>query len=488
MQALVTKGPVAVSVSSLLSVLWKLHRSATLESKPKHSGSGFGDSMDSSHDSNGVRKDQRSTVPSTVLGGADGWEMYLNGIYGDCSKDAVIDHAVTLIAYGKASGTSSATRRGELLMVNELFVNSWLLVVYELHQETYLKKPGNYHFVDEELSQKYWTIQNSWGQIFGEQGTMRLLRQDSEESGSVLALRSSAVLTVSPNSERAVMVGLRKSRFVVCPVGASQATSSARPRPDVVPSGGEMPWPAIVLGGIGLGALAARGGLRALRASGVKMNFNMPSFSGMTGGLQGFEAPMTRAEAKKILNIGSVAPSKDTVREAHRRLLIANHPDKGGSTYIASKINEAKEVISKVTSQRWLSNTASRAAAGPAAAFLTMPGEFQGDQGKTAVLFGNANDVRTKMVLVAAKAADVDVKFEAQKGEEAPYLQFDKKTIKYTGAMLRFMGRFHENTEVDMWLDWSLMEFAAPPDSLDKAALREGFEGEAINSIHWVHC
>eukprot|EP00434_Breviolum_minutum_P031093 symbB.v1.2.027499.t1/scaffold2828.1/size70857/4 len=75
--------------------------------------------------------------------------------------------------------------------------------------------------------------------------------------------------------------------------GASQATSSR-----LEPQGGGMPWPAIVLGGIGLGALAARSGIRALRASGVKMNFSMPSFSGMAGGLQGFEAPMTRAEAK----------------------------------------------------------------------------------------------------------------------------------------------------------------------------------------------
>ena len=57
-----------------------------------------------------------------------------------------------------------------------------------------------------------------------------------------------------------------------------------------------MPWPALVLGGIGLGALAARSGLRALRASGVKMNFNMPAFS-MGGGLQGFEQPMSRGEA-----------------------------------------------------------------------------------------------------------------------------------------------------------------------------------------------
>ena len=37
--------------------------------------------------------------------GADGWEMYLSGIYGDCSKDAVIDHAVTLSAYGKDEST-----------------------------------------------------------------------------------------------------------------------------------------------------------------------------------------------------------------------------------------------------------------------------------------------------------------------------------------------------------------------------------------------
>lgn len=34
---------------------------------------------------------------------------------------------------------------------------------------------------DKELKQKYWTIMNSWGENFGEMGTMRLLRQDSED-------------------------------------------------------------------------------------------------------------------------------------------------------------------------------------------------------------------------------------------------------------------------------------------------------------------
>lgn len=33
--------------------------------------------------------------------------MYLNGIYGDCAKDVVIDHAVTLIAYGKVADVAA---------------------------------------------------------------------------------------------------------------------------------------------------------------------------------------------------------------------------------------------------------------------------------------------------------------------------------------------------------------------------------------------
>ncbi|MED6131928.1 hypothetical protein PIB30_014640 [Stylosanthes scabra] len=35
----------------------------------------------------------------------------------------------------------------------------------------------------------------------------------------------------------------------------------------------------------------------------------------------------------------------DKVKEAHRRVMIANHPDAGGSHYLASKINEAKDVL-----------------------------------------------------------------------------------------------------------------------------------------------
>lgn len=44
-----------------------------------------------------------------------------------------------------------------------------------------------------------------------------------------------------------------------------------------------------------------------------------------------------------LLNRESVAAEK--VKEAHKRVMIANHPDAGGSDYLATKINEAKDVM-----------------------------------------------------------------------------------------------------------------------------------------------
>ena len=55
-------------------------------------------------------------------------------------------------------------------------------------------------------------------------------------------------------------------------------------------------------------------------------------------------ATLSRTEALAVLGLGEGAGDRD-IRDAHRRLILANHPDRGGSTFIAAQINQAKEVL-----------------------------------------------------------------------------------------------------------------------------------------------
>jgi len=62
-----------------------------------------------------------------------------------------------------------------------------------------------------------------------------------------------------------------------------------------------------------------------------------PRMRGDTGG-------MTRADAYAVLGLQPGASEAD-IRAAHKRLMGAAHPDRGGSDWLASRINQARDVL-----------------------------------------------------------------------------------------------------------------------------------------------
>nr|CAG8519782.1 9259_t:CDS:2 [Entrophospora candida] len=61
----------------------------------------------------------------------------------------------------------------------------------------------------------------------------------------------------------------------------------------------------------------------------------------------GFDPKMNKREAALILGLRESGLDKIKIKEAHRRIMLLNHPDRGGSPYLASKINEAKDLLEK---------------------------------------------------------------------------------------------------------------------------------------------
>ncbi|XP_071709889.1 mitochondrial import inner membrane translocase subunit TIM14-1-like [Rutidosis leptorrhynchoides] len=81
---------------------------------------------------------------------------------------------------------------------------------------------------------------------------------------------------------------------------------------------------------------------RAEEADGASNRNNYPG---------GFQNTMTTKEAALILGIGE-SSATDKVKEAYLKAITRNHPDTGGSPYLAAKINQAKDVLMKKTKIR----------------------------------------------------------------------------------------------------------------------------------------
>ncbi|KAK0665993.1 hypothetical protein QBC41DRAFT_257104 [Cercophora samala] len=126
----------------------------------------------------------------------------------------------------------------------------------------------------------------------------------------------------------------------VQPQATSSSSSQQQPRKP------ESKMSAVAIGaGVAVAAFLGRAGLVAWRRSrGGVGALGKAFYKG------GFEPKMNKREASLILSLQESSITKEKVRKAHRTLMLLNHPDRGGSPYLATKVNEAKEFLEKTTS------------------------------------------------------------------------------------------------------------------------------------------
>lgn len=159
------------------------------------------------------------------------------------------------------------------------------------------------------------------------------LQRDALVSGGGALHR--AVHTTAPAHSSVLIGGLSVAAAALAASYAVRAINAANP-----PDGGEKTDGAA---GAAEQVTGGKGGEEAKAAPATHKGFGAEMFARRF--YRGpFEDKMTKREAALILGVRESA-SVERIRDRYKKMLILNHPDMGGSTFLAGKINEAKDIL-----------------------------------------------------------------------------------------------------------------------------------------------